>query len=72
MFDEKASTAKSSDGGEGAATAEKKEMNPTAKAVKKIKDTQEKSTLGDIDALAALKVSLEANEKKDSEAENAE
>jgi len=48
-----------------AENAEKdKEMTTTAKAVKKIKDTQEKSTLGDIDALATLKSEMEAAAKK--------
>ncbi len=43
--------------------------NTTAKAVKKLKDTQEKSTLGDISALAALKTSMEESEKKTDDAE---
>lgn len=43
--------------------------NTTAKAVKKLKDTQEKSTLGDISALAALKSSMEESEKKTDDAE---
>lgn len=48
-----------------AENAEKeKEMTTTAKAVKKIKETQEKSTLGDIDALATLKSEMEAAAKK--------
>jgi small subunit ribosomal protein S1 len=45
--------------------------NTTAKAVKKLKDTQEKSTLGDISALAALKSSMEESEKKTDDAEEA-
>jgi small subunit ribosomal protein S1 len=59
IFDEKAQEAKKVEAGE-----REKEVQNTAKAVKKIKDTQEKSTLGDIEALAALRNSLEANEKK--------
>jgi len=43
------------------------ESNNTAKAVKKIKENQEKSTLGDISALAALKNSMEENSRKDGE-----
>lgn len=39
------------------------EASTTAKAVKKLKDNQEKSTLGDISALAALKNTLEGNDK---------
>lgn len=51
-----------------AENAEKdKENQSTAKAVKKIKDTQEKSTLGDIEALAALKSEMEAGSKKSEE-----
>jgi small subunit ribosomal protein S1 len=60
VYDEKAPVSKTADGVE----REPSVQTATAKAVKKIKDTQEKSTLGDIDALAALKMSLEANEKK--------
>jgi small subunit ribosomal protein S1 len=41
-----------------------KEVSTTAKAVKKLKDTQEKSTLGDIEALATLKSEMEADAKK--------
>ncbi|CAN5642777.1 30S ribosomal protein S1 [soil metagenome] len=59
IFDEKVQIAKQEE------TKEKeKDQNTTAKAVKKLKDTQEKSTLGDISALAALRTSLEADEKK--------
>jgi small subunit ribosomal protein S1 len=59
IFDEKVQMAKVAE------TVEKqKEGETTAKAVKKIKETQEKSTLGDISALAALRTSLEENEKK--------
>lgn len=60
IFDEKVQEAKKAEAGE-----REKEANTTAKAVKKIKETQEKSTLGDIEALAALRTSLEENEKKD-------
>lgn len=60
IFDEKAQESKKAE------TAEKeKDASNTAKAVKKIKDTQEKSTLGDIEALAALRTSLQENEKKE-------
>jgi small subunit ribosomal protein S1 len=59
IFDEKIQMAKQAESNE-----KEKEQQTTAKAVKKIKDTQEKSTLGDISALADLKNSLEANEKK--------
>lgn len=48
----------------GKEKAEGRERDETSKAVKKIKDTQEKSTLGDLDVLSALKDSLESNEKK--------
>ncbi|MBL7923697.1 MAG: 30S ribosomal protein S1 [Bacteroidia bacterium] len=60
IFDEKAQEVKKAESNE-----REKEVASTAKAVKKIKDTQEKSTLGDIEALAALRSSLEANEKKE-------
>ncbi len=60
IFDEKAQEQKKSEANE-----REKDAATTAKAVKKLKDTQEKSTLGDIEALAALRTSLEANEKKD-------
>jgi small subunit ribosomal protein S1 len=59
IFDEKVQMAKQAEAGE-----KEKEKDTMAKTVKKIKDTQEKSTLGDISALAALKTSLEENEKK--------
>lgn len=60
VFDEKAHEVKKAE------SAEKDSVQQTtAKAVKKLKDTQEKSTLGDISALAALKSSMEENEKKD-------
>ena len=39
------------------------EESNTAKAVKKLKDNQEKSTLGDNSALAALKSEMEAGAK---------
>jgi small subunit ribosomal protein S1 len=35
--------------------AKKKDANVQAKAVKKVKESVEKSTLGDLDSLAALK-----------------
>ncbi len=60
VFDEKAHEAKKVEASDKEAV-----QQTTAKAVKKIKDTQEKSTLGDISALAALKSSMEENEKKD-------
>jgi small subunit ribosomal protein S1 len=44
-----------------------KEINTTAKVVKKLKDTQEKSTLGDIEALATLKSEMDADAKKGDE-----
>ncbi|MBP7167367.1 MAG: 30S ribosomal protein S1 [Bacteroidia bacterium] len=62
IFDEKAQEVKKAESSE-----REKETQNTAKAVKKIKDTQEKSTLGDIEALAALRTSLEENEKKGDE-----
>ena len=40
-----------------------KEVQSTAKVVKKLKDTNEKSTLGDIEALASLKNEMEADAK---------
>jgi small subunit ribosomal protein S1 len=47
-----------------AVIAEKKtQENTTQKAVKKIKDTMEKTTLGDLDILANLKSDLEKSEK---------
>lgn len=60
IFDEKAQETKKAESAE-----KEKDASNTAKAVKKIKDTQEKSTLGDIEALAALRTSLQENEKKD-------
>ncbi len=42
----------------------KKEANETVKAVKKVKDSVEKNTLGDLDVLSALKSSLETSEAK--------
>ncbi len=60
IFDEKVQEGKKAEANE-----REKEAATTAKAVKKIKDTQEKSTLGDIEALAALRTSLEANENKE-------
>ena len=41
----------------------KAEQNDTKKAVKKLKESSEKSTLGDISALSDLKSTLEQNEK---------
>jgi small subunit ribosomal protein S1 len=46
------------------ANAEKNKANATKKAVKKIKDNLEKTTLGDIDALAALKSEMTKAEAK--------
>jgi small subunit ribosomal protein S1 len=47
-----------------AAVAEKRSQeNTTQKAVKKMKDTMEKTTLGDLDVLANLKSDLEKSEK---------
>jgi small subunit ribosomal protein S1 len=50
----------------GAATTESKSPKgeDTKKAVKKVKDNLEKSTLGDLDVLANLKSDLEESEKK--------
>jgi small subunit ribosomal protein S1 len=59
IFDEKAQEAKKAE-----ANDRKEEAGNTAKAVKKIKDNQEKSTLGDIASLAALKTSLEGSDNK--------
>ena len=46
------------------ADTKKKETNETVKAVKKVKDSVEKNTLGDLDVLSALKSSLETSEAK--------
>ena len=62
LFDERVQEAKKAESSE-----REKEATNTAKAVKKLKDNQEKSTLGDIEALASLKNSLSASEKKDNE-----
>jgi small subunit ribosomal protein S1 len=43
---------------------EKKKTAATKKQVKKIKDNVEKTTLGDIEALASLKSDMEEEEKK--------
>ncbi|MFM2156303.1 MAG: hypothetical protein RL516_1052 [Bacteroidota bacterium] len=56
IFDEKASEEKKVQSAE-----KEKDENTTAKAVKKIKESQEKSTLGDISALANLKNSMDEN-----------
>ncbi len=63
VHDEKARSAKDAE------FAEKdRENDSTAKAVKKLKESQEKSTLGDNSALAALKSEMEAGaERKESE-----
>jgi len=42
----------------------KEKEKTTKKAVKKIKDNMEKTTLGDIEALATLKTDMDENEKK--------
>ena len=47
------------------ATEKKGKGSSTQKAVKKLKDNLEKTTLGDISELAALKTELEENQKKD-------
>ena len=47
----------------------KSKANATQKAVKKLKANLEKTTLGDISELAALKTELEENQKKDSSKE---
>ncbi|MGO1243201.1 MAG: 30S ribosomal protein S1 [Sphingobacterium sp.] len=44
--------------------ARKKEAKAANSAVKKVKDSVEKSTLGDLDVLAQLKEQMEGNEKK--------
>jgi len=60
IFDEKAQEVKKAESAE-----KEKDAGTTAKAVKKIKDTQEKSTLGDIEALAALRTSFDESAKTD-------
>jgi small subunit ribosomal protein S1 len=45
-------------------TEKKSKGTTTQKAVKKLKDNLEKTTLGDISELAALKTELEENQKK--------
>ncbi len=57
IFDEKAAEEKKVQSAE-----KEKDENTTAKAVKKIKESQEKSTLGDISALANLKNSMNEND----------
>jgi small subunit ribosomal protein S1 len=44
-------------------SAEKSQENATKKAVKKIKDSQEKTTLGDLEVLANLKSDMEQTER---------
>jgi small subunit ribosomal protein S1 len=51
-------------------TARKAQVKSTKKGVKKLKDSLEKTTLGDISELAALKNQMEASEKKNSEKKN--
>jgi len=46
-------------------SAKKSQAKNTKKGVKKLKDSLEKTTLGDISELAALKNQMEASEKKD-------
>ena len=53
------------DGGGGKRTDKRVDSNETKKAVKKLKDANEKSTLGDIEALSQLKTDLAEKEKKD-------
>jgi small subunit ribosomal protein S1 len=56
----------------------KKDVKATSSAVKKVKDSVEKSTLGDLEVLSALKSSMETSEakadkkKKEAKAEDAE
>ncbi|MGL5889940.1 MAG: 30S ribosomal protein S1, partial [Bacteroidia bacterium] len=50
-------------GGKKAAEANSGAGDETKKAVKKVKDNLEKTTLGDVSALANLKTELEKNEK---------
>jgi small subunit ribosomal protein S1 len=45
-------------------TKKKAATKQTAKSVKPVKDTMEKTTLGDISELAALRTQMEENEKK--------
>lgn len=45
-------------------SARKKEAKSTSSAVKKVKDSVEKSTLGDLDVLAQLKEQMEGGDKK--------
>jgi small subunit ribosomal protein S1 len=47
-------------------TARKTQVKTTKKGVKKLKESLEKTTLGDISELAALKDQMEASEKEDS------
>ena len=49
---------------ERAAKVEKKETKPSSKGTKKAVPTGEKDTLGDLDALSALKLQLDAQEQK--------
>lgn len=49
--------------------AEKAEAEETKKATKKVKDSIEKTTLGDMDVLSNLKTDMEATEKKTEDAE---
>ena len=42
----------------------RKNMDDTAKAMKKINDSNERTTLGDIAALSNLKDAMEAEERK--------
>jgi len=48
-----------------AAADKKADANATKKAVKKVKDSVEKTTLGDLDVLSNLKNEMEESEKKD-------
>ena len=59
LTDEKHQSAKAAANSEAEKAAEE-----TTKSVKKIKESVEKSTLGDIDALSALKANLEQNERE--------
>ncbi len=49
---------------EGVKETRKKEASATTKAVKKVKESVERTTLGDLDVLSALKQSMESGESK--------
>jgi small subunit ribosomal protein S1 len=58
LVEDRLNTSRSAEAAEAA-----KEQDSTAKTVKKIKDSVEKATLGDMDVLSSLKSSLESSEK---------